>query len=315
MELHIMPDPHPADRSRERDPVYPDPENYPTPLPPDLRAAFLSAEFLLDKSTAIASLLTLPLRRTLLGGSRDDSDLTSAITLADVTKAITHALELRGKIKECESAILACTNEITSTNKTPVQAARLFENAHRALLDTGALVCELVWDGAYRERGFDSPQELYSLPLTPEVVIAGLPVIAPSLQHFLGWQDWEALRRVLLIEIATTAAARSRAAGAAPQPKAAAESGAAAAAPPIQSATDDEDERILHALAKHSPRLLTQDAIEAESRVSRRTISNRIKQLLKAGLITQPKGPKSGTTISDSGLELLKQIDRTRPAR
>jgi hypothetical protein len=81
------------------------------------------------------------------------------------------------------------------------------------------------------------------------------------------------------------------------------------------TAVDDEDIMILRTLAGHTPRLLTQDKLEAESRISRRTISARTKSLLAAGLIAQPKGPKSGTTITEIGRTLLRRIDDTKLAR
>jgi predicted transcriptional regulator len=80
-------------------------------------------------------------------------------------------------------------------------------------------------------------------------------------------------------------------------------------------AVDEEDERILRALAAKRPRLQTQDQIEIESNVSRRTISERMKSLLKEGLADRPKGPKSGTTITERGLNLLKQIDAAKVAQ
>jgi hypothetical protein len=40
-----------------------------------------------------------------------------------------------------------------------------------------------------------------------------------------------------------------------------------------------------------------------------------MKSLLKEGLADRPKGPKSGTTITERGLNLLKQIDATAVAR
>lgn len=80
-------------------------------------------------------------------------------------------------------------------------------------------------------------------------------------------------------------------------------------------ALDDEDERILRALAKKPSSLQTQDAIAAESEVSRRTISDRMKLLLHHGLVERPKGPKSGTRITPAGQTLLKQIDDAKLAR
>ena len=86
---------------------------------------------------------------------------------------------------------------------------------------------------------------------------------------------------------------------------------------PVQGnpALAEEDKRILRALAAKRPRLQTQDQIEIESRVSRRTICERMKSLLKAGLAVRPKGPKSGTTITERELNLLKQIDAAIVAR
>jgi hypothetical protein len=78
---------------------------------------------------------------------------------------------------------------------------------------------------------------------------------------------------------------------------------------------DDEDEKILRALADNAPRLLTQDDLEAQCRVSRRTISKRMKNLLQDDLVAQPKGPKRGTTIAGEGLKLLKRIDAAKPAQ
>jgi predicted transcriptional regulator len=74
-------------------------------------------------------------------------------------------------------------------------------------------------------------------------------------------------------------------------------------------AVDHEDVVILRALAKQPLQLLTQDQIEAASNVSRKTISTRIKSMLATGLVIQPKGPKSGTTITPDGKKVLAQID------
>jgi DNA-binding transcriptional ArsR family regulator len=80
-------------------------------------------------------------------------------------------------------------------------------------------------------------------------------------------------------------------------------------------ALDDEDVRILRALAEQRPTLQTPDQIETGSRVSHRTISARLQSLRKDGLVQQPKGPKSGTAITKDGLNLLKKIDAANPAR
>jgi hypothetical protein len=79
---------------------------------------------------------------------------------------------------------------------------------------------------------------------------------------------------------------------------------------------DKEDLLILRALKELHPRLLTQDQIESHSRVSRRTISSKMEHLRDTHrLVGQPNGPKKGTTITQAGLELLKQLDRAQVAR
>jgi hypothetical protein len=78
---------------------------------------------------------------------------------------------------------------------------------------------------------------------------------------------------------------------------------------------DDEDEKILRALRKSAPLLLTQDDLQAATRVSRRTICERMKGLLQDELVARPKGLKSGTTIAEKGLALLKQIDAAKLAQ
>jgi hypothetical protein len=78
---------------------------------------------------------------------------------------------------------------------------------------------------------------------------------------------------------------------------------------------DAEDVLILRALKAAHPHRLTQDQIEANSRVSRKTISQRMKDLLASGLVSQPKGPRSGTVITESGLNLLKQLEAAQGTR
>lgn len=80
-------------------------------------------------------------------------------------------------------------------------------------------------------------------------------------------------------------------------------------------AVDDEDLRILRALQLHEPKLITQYTIVAESRVSRRTISDRLPQLIKLGLACQPKGPKSGAGITTKGKETIRRADRAKNAQ
>jgi hypothetical protein len=130
--------------------VYPSLELSP-PLPPDLRAAFDSAEYLLDTCPYIVELLTC----------HEDWCETQREA---IERAIILASQLSSRIKECESSILAVTDEITEASPAGVKlSSRIdeFPNAHRALLDAGALVCELIWDGAYKER-----RSLFSAPDT-----------------------------------------------------------------------------------------------------------------------------------------------------
>jgi hypothetical protein len=94
-----------------------------------------------------------------------------------------------------------------------------------------------------------------------------------------------------------------------------AEKTVASAQQEVQPAIDDEDERILRALQKAAPRLLNQYDLETNSKVSRRTISKRLPQLLRYDLVSQPKGIKSGTIITPAGRTVLDQIDRAKVAQ
>lgn len=78
---------------------------------------------------------------------------------------------------------------------------------------------------------------------------------------------------------------------------------------------DHEDEMILRALDKWPHQLRKQDDIAEDSWVSRKTVSNRLRAMLSAGLVERPKGPKSGTTITEKGSKLLKQIDGQKVPR
>jgi hypothetical protein len=75
-----------------------------------------------------------------------------------------------------------------------------------------------------------------------------------------------------------------------------------------QLALDEEDVRILGALAKHPSRLLTQAQIAGHSEVSERTIFTRLPTLKKAQLVSQPRGKKSGHSITKFGIEKLAAL-------
>jgi hypothetical protein len=169
-------------------------------IPADLNEAYGSAEFLRDTSQTVVGLLA--------------RELSDKVDTEAVSWATELALELRRNLKLCRESILGATNEITSANRVPVKVGwwpnRYFPNAHRATLDIAALVCEVVWDGCYRERGFGSERELYSLPLDARIVRAGRPYIAEQLRQLLDKEAWDALEARLLIERATTAHDRLR---------------------------------------------------------------------------------------------------------
>jgi hypothetical protein len=71
-------------------------------------------------------------------------------------------------------------------------------------------------------------------------------------------------------------------------------------------ALDDEDILILRALAKNRA-LMVQVDIEANSGVTRKTISKRIPKLLNAKLVEQP-GKKAGIVITNQGLKALSRL-------
>jgi DNA-binding MarR family transcriptional regulator len=100
-------------------------------------------------------------------------------------------------------------------------------------------------------------------------------------------------------------------AAAAPEVSATVPPESATVAPTPPRGVDEETARIIEALAENAPMLLTQEAIEHEARVARRTVSARLPKLLDAGWVEQPNGPKSGTTITDAGKTLLAQIEDT----
>ncbi|GEM_PF-4234349 len=72
---------------------------------------------------------------------------------------------------------------------------------------------------------------------------------------------------------------------------------------------DDDDVRILRALAKHFPHRRSGEQIEKDSGVSRKTIGKRLPDLCNGGWVIQPKGPRKGTAITDTGKSLLKLMD------
>jgi hypothetical protein len=67
-----------------------------------------------------------------------------------------------------------------------------------------------------------------------------------------------------------------------------------------------DDLKILRLLRKARPRLLKLYDLEAGSSLSRRTLSGCLQYLRDHGLAEQPRGPKSGWTITDEGVALLR---------
>jgi len=80
-------------------------------------------------------------------------------------------------------------------------------------------------------------------------------------------------------------------------------------------AIDYEDETILRHLSKTSPRLQTVYDIEAETRITKKTVSKRLTALIETGLAERPKGKRSGITITSTGRGVLQEIDVTSPAQ
>jgi hypothetical protein len=68
---------------------------------------------------------------------------------------------------------------------------------------------------------------------------------------------------------------------------------------------DAEDLQILRALKKATPRLLTTYDLEAASRISRKTVGQRLNQLVESGLADRPRGPKGGAGITEKGVAAL----------
>ena len=77
---------------------------------------------------------------------------------------------------------------------------------------------------------------------------------------------------------------------------------------PASPSVDDEDIRILYALQKQAPRLCTLYDIETDASVSRKTVGQRLNNLIDAGLAQRPRGPNQGATIIAKGAELLKKF-------
>jgi hypothetical protein len=167
-------------------------------LPADLAAAYDSASYLREASRTICHLV---------------SEATETEPPCEALQvAAKLANELRQMLKECQLRISPLSGEITRANgerPEPVHRfASVFPNAHSQMLDIAGLICEVVWDCSFRERGFWSLLELISLPLTPEVMRAALPCIQGQLHRLLGKLKWEELRSLLWTEAENTARAR-----------------------------------------------------------------------------------------------------------
>lgn len=67
---------------------------------------------------------------------------------------------------------------------------------------------------------------------------------------------------------------------------------------------------ILHA-HRDSPTTLTQVALEAATRISRKTVGTRLKELEQYGFVHRPHG-KKGTALTDGGRAFLQRLDQRR---
>jgi DNA-binding HxlR family transcriptional regulator len=72
----------------------------------------------------------------------------------------------------------------------------------------------------------------------------------------------------------------------------------------VSYVADEEDRRILAALAAWPNQLLTAENIRDTSRVSVKTVSERLRDMIEAGLVERPRGPKRGARITPRGLDL-----------
>jgi hypothetical protein len=77
---------------------------------------------------------------------------------------------------------------------------------------------------------------------------------------------------------------------------------------------DDEEIQILCALFIREGLWLSQQIIESVSLVSRGTIYRRMPGLLSAGLVKR-NGKRGGTTITQSGIDLLRRVDLPSSAK
>jgi hypothetical protein len=71
---------------------------------------------------------------------------------------------------------------------------------------------------------------------------------------------------------------------------------------------DEESLCVLCVLAASPSLFLTQDDIQAASDISRNTISDRLRSVLKPGGLVQQKGERGGYTIIKDGLDKLRTI-------
>ncbi|MCK4873580.1 MAG: hypothetical protein KAS72_12730 [Phycisphaerales bacterium] len=74
-------------------------------------------------------------------------------------------------------------------------------------------------------------------------------------------------------------------------------------------ALDGDDVAILRALDKAGV-LCTQPTIEADTRISRRSLGDRLRRLRDAGLTKRPKGPRGGEGITDKGRAALARYGK-----
>jgi hypothetical protein len=68
------------------------------------------------------------------------------------------------------------------------------------------------------------------------------------------------------------------------------------------------DVGILEALKQVYPKLVDYYELESKTGQSRRTIGDRVNSLIKDGLVTRPKGPRMGATLTPAGLTAVAAI-------
>lgn len=81
-----------------------------------------------------------------------------------------------------------------------------------------------------------------------------------------------------------------------------------AAESPDAEALDDNEIQILSELYDTAPALCTNYALEAATRISRKTIGKRLQRLRALDLVAHPRGERKGATLTKKGYDLVEGL-------